>query len=349
MQPTGNRSRTAATRIIMAALAIACGPALMAAQAATVSRNVNLRPTPSTAQDPIRLLLPPEALTLIDTAQAAGYYHVRTQQNEAGWVWAKNVSVGADATAPSDPAGPDLPPAGSYAGDGAGCPAVGTHVVNGSVTPFSDTSDGGLRNLAKRHIPVGAAPKTLDLFAFHMLQDDVNSRFADAHTTKTQFHGNRLDLMNRPTPDATVSEGDLVQLAAYLTDVRAQGAESVNCAGNDGTDIHLNVGAKNSTEWKGVVVEMIPQLARPVGWDAATLRKVRDAKVEVLVVGGLTYDNEHLVNDDASHPNGTQPKRFSLWEIHPITQFYVCPATTCDPANHAEWITLTAWAKAHAP
>jgi uncharacterized protein YgiM (DUF1202 family) len=321
----------------------------LAAQQATVVRNVNLRPIPSTAQDPIRLLLPPEVLTLIDTAQSAGYYHVRTLQNEIGWVWAKNVSVAAGVAPASDPPGPPLPPPGSFAGDAAGCPAVGTHIVNGSATPFSDTSDGGLRNLAKRHIPVGAAPKTLDLFAFHMLQDDVNSRFADAHTTKTQFHGSRSDLLNRPTPDGTVSEGDLVQIAAYLIEVRSQGAESVNCAGTDGTDIHLSVGAKNSTEWKGVVVEMIPQLERPVGWDAATLRKVRDAKAEVLVVGGLTYDNEHLVNDDASHPSGTQPKRFSLWEIHPITEFYVCPAVTCDPANHAEWITLTAWAKSHTP
>jgi hypothetical protein len=203
--------------------------------------------------------------------------------------------------------------------------------------------------MAKRHVPVGAAPLTLDLFAFHALQDDVNSRFADANVSKTQFHPDRQALMHRPTSSAVVSEGDLVQIAAYLTAVRPEKGESVNCGGADGADVHINVGALSSTEWKGIVVEMIPQLGKPFGWDSVTVAKVKAAKLRVLVVGGLTYDNEHLVNDDSAHPKSGQPKRESLWEIHPITEFYVCDAATCDPANHAEWTTLTAWAKAHGP
>jgi hypothetical protein len=94
---------------------------------------------------------------------------------------------------------------------------------------------------------------------------------------------------------------------------------------------------------------MIPQLDRPVGWDAPALRKLRDQRLQVLVIGGLTYDNEHLVNDDSTHPKTAQPKRISLWEIHPITQFYVCEVASCSPANHGEWTTLTAWAKAQQP
>jgi hypothetical protein len=337
--------------IALVTLAMACCVPL-SAQQVTVTHNVNLRATPSSAQRPIRRLLPPETLTLLDPAQTSGYYHVRTQQNESGWVWSHNVAVdttSSSGTPPADPAGPVLPAAGTFARDNPSCPAVGTHTVSGAGTPYSDTSDAGLRNMAKRHVPVGAEPVTLDLFAFHALQDDVNSRYADAHLAKTQFHPDRHALMNRPTVNATVSEGDLVQIAAYLTAVRPEKGESVNCGGLDGADIHINIGPQGSSEWKGIVVEMIPQLRRPVGWDSAHIAGVKAAGLQVLVMGGLTYDNEHLVNADSTHPKPGQPKRMSLWEIHPITEFYVCTAATCDPAHHAQWTPLTTWAKAHGP
>jgi hypothetical protein len=31
-----------------------------------------------------------------------------------------------------------------------------------------------------------------------------------------------------------------------------------------------------------------------------------------------------MVNNDPNHPIGGQPKRVSLWEVHPITKFFVC-------------------------
>ena len=37
----------------------------------------------------------------------------------------------------------------------------------------------------------------------------------------------------------------------------------------------------------------------------------------------LFYDNKHLVKGDQDRDNG-EPKRFSLWEIHPVSAFYVC-------------------------
>jgi hypothetical protein len=88
---------------------------------------------------------------------------------------------------------------------------------------------------------------------------------------------------------------------------------------------------------------MIPQLPRPPGWDAATLNSLHTDQVQVLVIGGLTYDNEHLVNADPQHPKGGQPKRLSLWEVHPITAFLLCTRTDGCDATHAEdWAPLTA-------
>ncbi len=63
------------------------GTVATAQTTAVVTRNVNLRPTPSSAHTPIRLLMPDETLTLITTTTVNGYYHVRTAQNEEGWVY----------------------------------------------------------------------------------------------------------------------------------------------------------------------------------------------------------------------------------------------------------------------
>jgi hypothetical protein len=59
----------------------------------------------------------------------------------------------------------------------------------------------------------------------------VSSRFSDAHNSKTPFEPDRSALHNRPLGTATISEGNLVQIAGFLSAVRPQGNESVNCAG----------------------------------------------------------------------------------------------------------------------
>ena len=224
------------------------------------------------------------------------------------------------------------------------CPAVGTHGQN---QPYSATSDGGLRNLAKRHIPSGESPAALTLADFSALQQDINSAFADADVQKTTFEPSRNALRNLATTAGKVSEGDLVQLTGYLTVARDEGKESVNCGGSDGRDIHINVSEKGGTEYQGVVVEMIPQLPRPIGWDSGTLNTIAKQQLPVLVVGGLTYDNEHYVNKDSQHPKSGQPARMSLWEIHPITEFYVCTKSGgCDPSRADTWVSLEEWANA---
>src|SRR5262249_24617789 len=92
----------------------------------------------------------------------------------------------------------------------------------------------------------------------------------------------------------------------------------------------------NASEFEGIVVEMIPQ-DRPDRWTLANLAKLR--KKPILIEGGLFYDNLHVANGDASHPLNGQPKRFSLWEIHPITSVKVCTkaANQCDPTRPSDW------------
>ena len=64
-----------------------------AAQTAVVTRNVNLRPDASTDKDPIETLTAGAQLTLIDSASTMGYYHVKAQDGQNGFVWGKNVKI----------------------------------------------------------------------------------------------------------------------------------------------------------------------------------------------------------------------------------------------------------------
>ena len=60
----------------------------------------------------------------------------------------------------------------------------------------------------------------------------------------------------------------------------------------------------------------------------------------LLIRGGLFYDSIHVVNTD---PNETgQPKRFTVWELHPVTAVLVCakPNNQCDVNTPADWQPL---------
>lgn len=63
------------------------------AQDATVDRNVNLRGDPSTTNPPLKLLNPGTKLTLLDAAPQNGFYHVKSEDGEEGWVWGKSISL----------------------------------------------------------------------------------------------------------------------------------------------------------------------------------------------------------------------------------------------------------------
>jgi hypothetical protein len=204
------------------------------------------------------------------------------------------------------------------------------------------TSD-AVTNELKRRVPAAGTPRTLTLDDFKRLQDDEIAAFGDdkiepAEAERTQ------GLSNLKVAGGRVSEGDLVQVVGFLVGKpHANSGESVNCklTGSTNNDFHLTIADDpTADEFSGIVVEMTPQV-RPKTW---TLRRVSDAQKlarPVLVVGQLFYDNKHHVNDDPENPSGGDPKRFSLFEVHPVTQFFVCRTTDqCDPARAADWTPL---------
>ena len=198
----------------------------------------------------------------------------------------------------------------------------------------------GLVNQLKRTVPPEGTPTTLTFETFSQLQSaavDLVDQGVDISPA------DRDQIKSIETAEGTVGEGSRVRLVAFLSEgtPHANNGESVNCnlKKEANNDIHISVTeTKNGSEFEGIVVEMIPQ-DRPENWTSQEIKKLR-GKV-LLIEGGLFYDNLHVANGDASNPvPGGQPKRFSLWEIHPVTSVKVCKkpkVSQCDPERASDW------------
>lgn len=207
-----------------------------------------------------------------------------------------------------------------------------------------DGTPDALANRLKRTQPPSDNARLLTLDDFEQLQDQATHRVGQkVNLTKTQ----RNTLRVLSTAAGQVSEGDVVAVSGYIVGGPRpnKSGESVNCRlkGSGNNDFHIPI-ARDPTdsEFDAIVVEMIPQ-RRPKEWSVRVLKRVANEKRPVLLRGQLFYDNKHVVNDDQDSPRGGQPKRFSLWEIHPVTEFYVCMAAhqKCDPNNVGDgWKSL---------
>src|ERR1700739_1644166 len=79
-------------------------PILVPAQEAATTRSANLRRDPSAASPVLTLLHPGARLTLVDATADSGYYHVRTEDDQVGWVYAQLLAI--SAAPPAPPAAP---------------------------------------------------------------------------------------------------------------------------------------------------------------------------------------------------------------------------------------------------
>lgn len=200
-----------------------------------------------------------------------------------------------------------------------------------------------LVNQGKRRIPPSGTPVRLTLDDFERLQSQADQLVGQ----KVSLDQAKRDLLRNLTltsSDRVVSEGGVVEVVGYMTGLphrpKASGPESVNCRlpGMDNNDVHVPLARHpEDTEFEGIVVEMIPQ-GRSTGWTTRKLRRITREGRPVLVRGQLFYDNPHEVNDDPNDVKAGQPKRFSLWEVHPVTEFQVCMTASkkCDPKKVKE-------------
>jgi hypothetical protein len=79
--------------VLIRAAFLAVSSNSISAQQATVNRNVNLRRDPPASSPILARLASGSRLTLADATTDNGFYHVRTEEDQVGWIWAKFVIV----------------------------------------------------------------------------------------------------------------------------------------------------------------------------------------------------------------------------------------------------------------
>lgn len=148
-------------------------------------------------------------------------------------------------------------------------------------------------------------------------------------------------------PLARLGEGRYVDYVAFIQDAHysdvAKG-EAVNCniPGDSTNDIHI-VLVQHPTDdpCLSTTAEMIPHY-RPTTWTDKSLMAVRQHPVKVR--GPLFYDDSHTPCTATSRPN---PKRASLWEIHPVYSIEICRLLDLDQCrnstNASDWVALEDW------
>src|SRR5712664_4731306 len=80
-------------RTAMGILLLLAWPSLALAQQATTNHNVILRRDPATSSPALEHLADGVRVTLVDASPDSGFYHVRTEDDQIGWVFSKYVTV----------------------------------------------------------------------------------------------------------------------------------------------------------------------------------------------------------------------------------------------------------------
>lgn len=227
------------------------------------------------------------------------------------------------------------------------CPKAGCSKAN---SPLAVT------NGMKRTTSINGRPAAISFDELKLLQKAVDDEFpaeiqgVKIKTPHSMKAGPRKKLLSglKISGGKQFSEGDYVELIGFIASEEKpphpNKKESVNCnlTSEPNNDYHINITQnKNSEEGKGVVVEMIPQYPnrKSKDWNLTKLTAIQEKQLPVKIQGRLFYDNEHVPNPDGTH--GTNPLRISVWEIHPLGAFFVCPSGSC--TKSADWMALEKW------
>jgi hypothetical protein len=299
------------------------------AQQAEVTHNVNLRADPSTDNPPIRLLVPPEQVQLLESSKTSGYYHVHTSQAEDGWVWAKNVHVAAISSTPTPtppaatptPTPTALPTSTATPTPFGPAPAIDETwekpapqeiaytTVNGSCAPAGKAGSDTPTNLLKNRVDVPTS--------YHEVTFDSVATLSYPHDVTKRVNWQPANLT-----DIARFEGVPLSVVGYLSHaINVQGKEDTNCG-------YLHPDKTTEVDWhmyltkqpsrpisESVVVETTPRVRKDHQWNRTTLLAWVDSTNQVRISGWLMLDPEHA--DMVGSARG------SIWEIHPITRIEV--------------------------
>jgi len=202
-----------------------------------------------------------------------------------------------------------------------------------------------LQNEAKNNFCVTDAAVSVtpaDLINLQAAVGAAHIPFGDTH----HLPPNRSVLRNlgKTGKGVAIGEGSRVRLVAFVEEAHpsdVDSGESVNCgvSGEETNDIHIPlVQTAGADECTSVTAEMSPH-GRPAGWTPAALNVAGQV---VRVTGQLFFDGSHRPCTPG-HPEN--PKRASLWEIHPVYAVDVCSGNTiadCPVDDDSKWHALQA-------
>jgi hypothetical protein len=300
---------------IAALLAVSVCPSLAAD--AVVTRKALLRRDPSTARSPITRLEPPDEVELISPTARNGYYHVRDEDGEEGWIWGGSLRLlsGPPPAAPGPPSSPGtLPPATGV--ETAISPSWDKPKPNQTEFQGLDgvcgPGDGGdtATNTRKNRTDLPASDHEVTWHAIATLPYPKPAPTSRAKWTPAQL------------AQLAQYEGVALRVEGYIVALKPQDkgkGESTNChfTHADEVDWHIALVANaGDGENTAIVVETTPRVRRShPKWTPEALRPWVDADQPIRISGWLMFDPDH--------PNHLGKYRSTLWEIHPITKIEV--------------------------
>lgn len=164
-----------------------------------------------------------------------------------------------------------------------------------------------------------------------------------------------------------LGEGQYFTVVGYLFYAQVSGGgEACNCDIQNydpADDYHIGVGFDSSLSAKApnaanngsdmsqlrkhsIIVEMTPHYRAKYHngkWTYSLLQSILGRQIKV--VGQLLLDNDHMGanavcgSPSSSSSNNNLCWRLSPWELHPVTEFYVCKADQC-PDQSPNWVAL---------
>ncbi len=309
--------RASAASVCFAALValgmIAAGNAY--GEDAVTLKRATLRADPSTRHKPIDILEAGDDVELVEPTPTAGYYHVRTEDGQEGWIYARNLQL---VPAPGQPSAPGGTPSGTgTTGVASAIPADWEHPAPNSTTfdgpdgHCGPTGDGGdtITNARKNRTDVPARYHEVTWDALQSLPYPVAGK-------------SLLDWTPAQRAQIEPYQGVAVSVVGYMTAIKVQdhgSGESTNChfTNADEVDWHIPlVGKAGDPEARSVVVETTPRVRKlHPKWTPARLAPWVSSDAPVRISGWTMMDPEHR-----AHLNRY---RSTLWEIHPITRIEV--------------------------
>lgn len=350
---------------IRSILAILCCVIACFSQTVTIERSSNLRKAPNTSSAILASLNKGDTATLISNRKRQGYYHVRAANGAVGWIWSRNAATGAPARETANqPATGVLNRATGAGTFGQACSEP--NFPSATPAPIDSTSCGpagkggaeASQNETKNNFCASGPARPITIADMVALQKKVEDDGTIPFGSREKH-----PLSDQPGPATDRSklqnfgEETQVALSGFVKIARQEGAESVNCGKGPGSpvpnqpayhDIHISiVESPDDEECSGVVAEMIPHY-RPGSWTVNAVTAVAHGHLPVRVTGQLMFDSSHspCINGvSVAVGNGHDPARSSLWEVHPIYKFEVCPQGDCSSGDG--WMPLEAWETQH--